>query len=386
MAFLTRIFNRSPPKALPEARTTRWFVSRTVGIIDDDNSMIEIIQKNDILKSNAEALVNTVNCVGVMGSGIALQFKKKFPENFEVYKRACDTNELELGNVLVFDTGQMFNPRYIINFPTKNHWRAKSRIEDIATGLEALVEVVIDHKIKSIAIPPLGCGLGGLDWEDVRPLIFLAFEVLPDVQVSVFEPGKSPAAKSMAVSTDVPNMTAGRAALLGLMNQYLSAVMDPFVTLLELHKLMYFMQELGEPLKLKFQKAPYGPYTENLRHVLNKIEGHFIMGFGDGEDAPQNPIEPKEGATALALDFLESHAATRQRFQVVAGLISGFETPYGMELLSTVHCLSEKDSATSSKDAVSRVHAWNDRKKLFPPQHIELAWDVLDQHGLLAVR
>lgn len=348
--------------------------------------MIEIIKKGDILKSDAEALVNTVNCVGVMGRGIALQFKKKFPDNFAAYKRACDAHELTLGNVLVFDTGKMFNPRYIINFPTKNHWRAKSRIEDVVAGLEALVTVVKDRKIKSIAIPPLGCGLGGLDWEDVRPLILQAFEELPDVQVSVFEPGKAPAAKSMAVSKEAPNMTAGRAALLGLMNQYLSAVMDPFVTLLELHKLMYFMQELGEPLKLKFQPAPYGPYAENLRHALNKIEGHFITGFGDGEDAPQKPIEPKEGATALAQEFLESHAETRQRFQVVSDLISGFETPYGMELLSTVHWVGAKDGAASVEDAVSRVHGWNDRKKMFPPEHIELAWNVLDQHGLLAAR
>jgi O-acetyl-ADP-ribose deacetylase (regulator of RNase III) len=346
--------------------------------------MIEIIPKGDILKSDAEALVNTVNCVGVMGRGIALQFKKKFPDNFAAYKRACDANELTLGNLLVFDTGKMFNPRYVINFPTKNHWRANSRIEDIATGLQALVAAVKDRKIKSIAIPPLGCGLGGLDWADVRPLILQAFEELKDVQVSVFEPGKAPAAKSMAVTTEVPDMTAGRAALLGLMNQYLSAVMDPFVSLLELHKLMYFMQELGEPLKLKFKPAPYGPYAENLRHVLNKIEGHFIAGFGDGEDDPTKAIEPQASAMAEAQKFLESHADTRERFQAVSDLISGFETPYGMELLSTVHWVGTRDGATSAAAAVSRVHAWNDRKKMFPPSHIELAWKVLAQHGLLA--
>ena len=346
--------------------------------------MIEIIPKGDILKSDVEALVNTVNCVGVMGRGIALQFKKKFPENFAAYKRACDADEITLGEVLVFDTGKMFNPRYIINFPTKNHWRAKSRIEDIAAGLESLVAAIKDRKIKSVAIPPLGCGLGGLEWTNVRPLILRACEELQDVQVSVFEPGKAPVAKSMTATKELPTMTAGRAALLGLMSQYLSAVMDPFVTLLELHKLMYFMQELGEPLKLNFKPAPYGPYAENLRHVLNKIEWHFITGFGDGEGAPQKPLEPKADATALAQNFLESHAETRDRFHVVSDLISGFETPYGMELLSTVHWVSEKDGAISAEDAVSRVHGWNDRKKMFSSLHIELAWNVLEQHGLLA--
>ena len=345
--------------------------------------MIEFIPKGDLLKSDAEALVNTVNCVGVMGRGIALQFKKKFPENFAAYKKACDTKGLTLGNVLVVDMGKMFNPRYIINFPTKDHWRAKSKIEDIAAGLESLVTVVRDRRIKSIAIPPLGCGLGGLDWTDVRPLILRAFEELTDVQVSVFEPGKTPAAQSMAVSTAVPNMTAGRAALLGLMNQYLSAVMDPFVTLLELHKLMYFMQELGEPLKLQFKPAPYGPYAENLRHVLNQIEGHFITGFGDGEDAPKKPIELKTGAIVEARLLLEEHPETLRRFQAVSDLISGFETPYGMELLSTVHWVSAKDGATSPEEAVTKVHAWNDRKKMFPSTHIHLAWRVLQDKGLL---
>jgi len=354
------------------------------GIFDDEDSMIEIIKKGDILKSDAEALINTVNCKGVMGRGIALQFKKKFPENFAAYKRACDSQEVTLGKMFVFDMGKMFNPRYIINFPTKNHWRASSQIEDIAAGLNALVAVVKDRKIKSIAIPPLGCGLGGLDWTDVRPMILRAFEDLNEVQVLLFEPGKAPAAKAMAVTTDVPEMTAGRAALLGLMNQYLSAVMDPFVSLLELHKLMYFMQELGEPLKLKFKPAPYGPYAENLRHVLNKIEGHFISGFGDGEDDPKKAIEPQSDAMAQAKAFLETHPETRTRFQSVSNLISGFETPYGMELLATVHWVGAKDGATSASEAVVRVHAWSDRKKMFSAPHIELAWNVLKQHGLLA--
>lgn len=346
--------------------------------------MMTFIQQSDILKADAEALVNTVNCVGVMGRGIALQFKKKFPKNFDAYERACDAGELTLGKVHVFDTGEMFNPRYIINFPTKNHWRAHSKIEDIVAGLKSMVAVIRERKIKSIAIPPLGCGLGGLDWSDVRPLIVRAFDDLQDLEVWVFEPGKTPAAKTMAVTTERPQMTAGRAALLGLMNQYLSAVMDPFVSLLELHKLMYFMQELGEPLKLNFKQAPYGPYSENLRHVLNVIEGHFISGFGDGEDDPRKAIEPQPNAMAQAKDFLSSHAETNKRLQTVSELISGFETPYGMELLATVHWVGSKNGANSVAEAVAQVHSWNDRKRMFSPAHIELAWNVLVKFGLLA--
>ena len=354
-----------------------------VGTIDDMNAMIETIQQGDILKADAQALVNTVNCVGVMGRGIALQFKKKFPDNFSAYKKACDANELKLGQVFIYDMGQMFNPRYIVNFPTKGHWRSKSKLADVEAGLVELVKEVEARKIKSIAIPPLGCGLGGLNWKDVRPLIESAFEKLVDVKVLVFEPGKTPSAKSMTKAAKVPNMTAGRAALLGLMNQYLSAVMDPFVSLLELHKLMYFMQVLGEPLRLKFQKASYGPYAENLRHVLNAIEGHFISGFGDGADEPTKAIEIKRGSIESAQEFLDSSFETKQRFEAVSELINGFETPYGMELLATVHWVAT-NGAETVEQAVEQVHAWNSRKKeLFGSAHIELAWDTLRQHKLL---
>lgn len=123
--------------------------------------MIERTQ-GDLLVADAAALVNTVNCVGVMGKGIALQFKKTFPENFKAYEAACRREEVKPGRMFVFETGQMFNPRYIINFPTKRHWRDKSRYEDIESGLKALVREVRQRKIRSIAVPPLGSGLGGL--------------------------------------------------------------------------------------------------------------------------------------------------------------------------------------------------------------------------------
>ena len=124
--------------------------------------MIEY-KTGDILAEEAEALVNTVNCVGVMGRGIALQFKRAFPENFKAYATQCKRNEMRPGRVFVFETGEMLLPRYIINFPTKRHWRGKSRMEDIESGLGSLLEEIRSHGIRSIAIPPLGSGLGGLD-------------------------------------------------------------------------------------------------------------------------------------------------------------------------------------------------------------------------------
>jgi O-acetyl-ADP-ribose deacetylase (regulator of RNase III) len=339
------------------------------------------LQQGDILKADAEALVNTVNCVGIMGRGIALQVKKAFPENYEAYRATCDREEVQPGRMLVFDRQGFINPRYIINFPTKRHWKGKSRIQDIEAGLRALIEEVRTRGIRSIAMPPLGCGLGGLDWEQVRPIIEEAFRSLPDVKVLLYEPVGAPAADEMVKPAGPPSMTVGRAALLGLMDRYLVAVMDPFVSLLEIHKLMYFMQESGEPLKLKYTKGIYGPYAENLRHVLSHIEGHFIIGYGDAEDDPQKEIEPKPDATRLAEQYLQAHPKTRNRFDRVADLIEGFETPFGMELLATVHWVAEHEGAKTKDEALTKVYEWNPRKRMFKPQHVHLGLDVLRRKG-----
>lgn len=335
------------------------------------------LTKGDILKSEAEALVNTVNCVGVMGRGIALQFKKAYPKNFKAYKVACEAKEVRPGKMFLFDLNQFYNPRYIINFPTKRHWRGKSRMEDVKAGLVDLITVVQDLHIHSIAIPPLGCGLGGLDWTQVRPLIVEAFAPFPQVEVYLFEPMGTPQAAQMVKTSEVPNMTPGRAALLGLMRRYLSAVFDPNVTLLEIHKLMYFMQEAGEDLRLHYEKGIYGPYAKNLRHVLNHIEGHFITGFGDASEKPDTPLVLNPQAAEQAEVFLAQREATRQRFDRVAQLIEGFESAFGMELLATVHWVATRDEAQTPEDAVKIVHDWNPRKKMFEPRHIQLAWERL---------
>jgi O-acetyl-ADP-ribose deacetylase (regulator of RNase III) len=345
--------------------------------------MIELTHGN-ILDADAEALVNTVNCVGIMGRGIALQFKNEFPENYEVYRHACERAVLHPGMMLTYDTGHYANPKYVINFPTKRHWKGNSRIEDIDSGLKALVAEVRTRGIRSIAIPPLGCGLGGLDWDEVRPRIEAAFADLPDVRVLIYEPAGAPAAAEMAKPRKVPNMTTGRAALLGLMRRYLAAVMDPFVSLLEIHKLMYFMQEAGEPLKLEYKAAKYGPYAENLRHVLKHIEGHFITGFGDAADDPTKEIELKPEAAQAAEDFLAAHASTRAHFDRVVDLIEGFETAFAMELLATVHWVGKHGRATSVDEAIAKTYAWNERKRIFKEQHIRTAWQTLISKGWLA--
>ena len=343
--------------------------------------MIEY-KSGNILTADAEALVNTVNCVGVMGRGIALQFKKVFPANFKAYEAACKRSEVQPGRMFVFETGKLTNPRYIINFPTKRHWRGASRLSDIEAGLDALVREIRAREIRSIALPPLGSGLGGLNWADVRSAIERALAPLAEVAVTVFEPNGAPDPVALR-NKEVPVMSPGRAALVGLVNRYLVALLDPFVTLLEVHKLMYFMQEVGEPLRLQYVKAPYGPYAENLRHVLNAVEGHLVAGYADGGDAPGKELTLVPGATDDANAFLETHPDTRGRLDRVAALVEGFETPFGLELLSSVHWIVARDKIRAANDVVARMYAWNERKRQFSPRQIELAVDVLDKKGWL---
>jgi len=345
--------------------------------------MIEL-QRGDILDAKADALVNTVNCVGVMGRGIALQFRKAFPDNFKFYEEACKRDEVRPGNMLVFETGFLEQPRFVINFPTKRHWKGKSRIEDIDSGLRALVEEIRKRKIHSIAVPPLGCGLGGLKWSVVRPRIVAAFENMRDVRVLLFEPAGAPKPEEMSKERVLPKMTLGRAVLIELMVRYLLAVLDPFVSLLEIHKLMYFMQEAGQPLRLKYEKALYGPYAKNLRHVLNVIEGHFISGYGDAEDKPELPIELIPDAPRIASDMMISHPETKARFERVARLIHGFETPYGMELLATVHWVARREGASSADEAIQKTYEWNERKRIFDTSQIRCAWQTLQEQGWLS--
>jgi len=334
----------------------------------------------DILNADVEALVNTVNCVGIMGRGIALQFKNAFPENFEAYEKACALEQVQPGRMFVYKTNALTNPHYIINFPTKRHWKGKSRMEDIESGLVALVAAIRERNIGSIAIPPLGSGLGGLDWNDVKPRIIDAFNALPQVNVKIYEPTAAPVATR---SRDVPKMTTGRAALVTLMDRYLQGLMDPLVTLIEVHKLMYFMQEAGEPLRLKYAKAPYGPYAENLRHVLKDIEGHLVSGYADGGDAPSKQLELVPGAVKEASRFPQDNPETTHRFDKVAALVDGFETPFGLELLATVHWVANREDAQTPEEAKSRVYAWNERKKQFSPRQITIAYDTLRKHGWL---
>ncbi|MCB0188750.1 MAG: hypothetical protein KDE31_30985, partial [Caldilineaceae bacterium] len=264
--------------------------------------------------------------------------------------------------------------------------KGKSRMEDIDAGLVALVDVIRQRNIQSIAIPPLGSGLGGLEWRAVRERIEAALQGLDDRQVIIYEPSDVTSDARANYSRNVPHMTVGRAALVGLIDRYLRGLLDPFVTLLEVHKLMYFLQETGEPLRLRYVKGIYGPYAENLRHVMNEIEGHLIVGYADGGDAPDKQLELVPGALEETSAFLHDRNHTLARLAKVSALVEGFESPFGLELLATVHWIATREPVQSKDDVIMQTYAWNERKRQFSRRQIGLAMEVLSNKDWMGGR
>lgn len=336
----------------------------------------------DIFLSDAEALVNTVNCTGVMGRGLALGFKQRFPENYDAYRAECQAGRMMLGRVHVFRTERM-SPTYIINFPTKNHWRGRSKLADIRNGLASLEVEVKRLGIKSIAIPALGCDLGGLDWDEVRPLLVSTVNRLAGVHATLFAPKPSVASQPAEIEC-YSRMTLAPAVVVSMMDGYRRAGVGLLISNLEVQKLMYFAQIAGEPLELKITKGTYGPYAENLRFVLQKMSGKYIEGYRNEGDSPSDELRLVEGAVREADEWLASHYETRQRLERVAKLVEGFQSQFGLEVLSTVHSVADRMESTSLSEVVDRVWAWNSRKRdMIDRWQIEVCLNRLFKQGWL---
>lgn len=335
----------------------------------------------DLLGDSVEAIVNTVNTEGVMGKGIALQFKNRYPANYEAYRAACKRGEVQLGTMFVFDTGALTGPRFIINFPTKGRWRSNSKLADVQAGLEDLVQVIAEFKIRSIAIPPLGCGLGGLDWNEVRPLIVSALAPDTSLDVHLYSPDSSPTNTTNAVSalvTKRPKMSMVRAVVVELVRRY-SALSGEGVSRLEIQQLAYFAQAVGVPLKLSFVRSEFGPHSENLNRVLEGIEGHFISGCGHRTGT--TPIRVKESAFGEVDRFLTDHPEVCAHLKKVLELVEGFESPYGLEVLSKVHFVATQGTDREQINEV--VRSWSDRKgRLFTDHHLSVANAHLAARGV----
>lgn len=339
--------------------------------------MIDYTTEN-IFDINVEAIVNTVNCVGIMGKGLALQFKQFYPENFKAYQKACRQGKVQPGHIFVFETGTFGNPKYILNFPTKRHWKENSRLEDIQLGLKDLIKTIKRFSIKSIAIPPLGCGNGRLDWSTVHQLILDAAREINPATITIIKPQEfqTPLPQQKAE----PKITRSRALFIKLIERYKKA--HYVLSLIEIQKLAYFLQEAGEPLKLKFEKAHYGPFANNLNKVLDRMESHFIRGFKITDPKPTQEISLINSAIEVANTALQDDKEALKRLETVEDLIEGFQSPYGLELLATVHWIVHHETPNASKvtEAIDLIHQWNLSKKIrFSPQHIETTWNHLSK-------
>ncbi|WP_374490133.1 macro domain-containing protein [Zoogloea sp.] len=324
--------------------------------------MIKFTQGN-LLEARTEALVNTVNTVGVMGKGIALMFKERFDENFRRYAAACKAKEVQTGRMFVTSVHELDGPRWIVNFPTKQHWRAPSRMEWIVDGLQDLRRFLTEQNIKSIAIPPLGAGNGGLAWAEVRKQIEWALGDLP-IDILVFEPTRE--YQNVAKRAGVEQLTPARALIAELVRRYWVLGME--CSLLEIQKLAWFLERSIErcnpgdnPLKLQFTAHKYGPYANRLDHLLNNLDGSYLHSEKRISDAdPLDVIWFDDTRKDFVQTYLKSEAKTyTQALESTTALIDGFESPFGLELLATVDWLLVREGVVPSVAALREgLHQW----------------------------
>jgi O-acetyl-ADP-ribose deacetylase (regulator of RNase III)/uncharacterized protein YwgA len=336
--------------------------------------MIEFI-KEDILKIEAEAIVNSVNLKGVMGKGLALAMKNAYPQNYKLYKEACEKEVIKIGKIFVTEPGEFF-PKYIVNFPTKNHWRFPSKYEYIEAGLVDLKNWIKENDIKSVAIPPLGSGNGKLNWVKVKEIILDSLRDIRDsVKIIIVEPSAAFESFDVKKPSSKSHLTPARAMLIYLMRKY--QIMGYEINFLVAQKLAYFLQHFGEELKLKYEKGYYGPYAYNLMPVLNLLNNNYIKFSKNNDNKPATTIRLITDKVNQVEEFINTNLTNEQKERLNKALefIKGFETPFGLELLGTLDFIfREKDKTLSTDEIIPELKNWTDRKeKLFKPQYISAA-------------
>lgn len=346
----------------------------------------------NLLEAKVEAVVNTVNTVGIMGKGIALMFKEQFPQNFDAYARACKADEVRIGTMFVTENKELFGPKWIINFPTKTHWRANTRIGWVEDGLDDLVRVIREKGIRSIAVPPLGCGNGGLDWKDVRPLVVAALEVIDGLDAVIYEPTAK--YQNVAKRTGVEKLTPARALVAEMVRRYCLLGID--CSILEVQKLAWFIErgvkrlQVIDPLKLKFAANRYGPYSHNLEKLLDSLDGSYLRCDKRLSDAePLDLIWFNDAKTDLVAAYLNAGEGKNYAgvLEWASSTIDGFESPLGMELLATVDWLVQEDRVTPTVAGVMQglrhwaggASAGQRKLKIFDERLISIALEQLGE-------
>ena len=317
--------------------------------------MISYTQGN-LLDARVDALVNTVNTVGVMGKGIALMFKERFKRNFNLYASACKAKQVKVGQMFVTETGELDGPRWVINFPTKDHWRGNSRLDWVESGLQDLKRVLRERNIRSVAIPPLGAGNGGLDWPTVKARIHAALADLDGVEVIVYEPTDK--YQNVAKRAGVQKLTPARALVAEAVRRYWVLGME--CSLLEVQKLAWFLERslvhlgLQNDLKLNFKPYRYGPFAPNLNHLLDSLDGSYLQSDKRIADAgPLDVIGFDDSRKDLVQGYLKSEAKdVAPALELASQVIDGFESPFGMELLASVDWLLSREGVAPEVPAL----------------------------------
>lgn len=339
--------------------------------------------KGDLLQAPSQALINTVNTVGVMGKGIALQFKEAFPNNFKQYVLACKSKMLQPGQLLIIKENTLQGERIIVNFPTKTEWFQKSKYEYIESGLQALVLELQKGEIRSIAIPPLGCGNGGLQWETVKQMIEQHLSPLTDTDILIYEP--SEAVKALLKNQESQNeakLTPARAMLLYSMFHY--ETFGESSSLFVANKLAWFLQRTGENLRLKFNASYYGPYSVQVGHVLYALNGKYLKGLEQMSIKAFEPIELNYEKFNEIKDYIKKELKPEQlqRLNDLIQLIDGFQSALALEILATVDYVKNEKALTNESDIIQAVQNWSNRKhNLFQEKHILIAIRHLDKYS-----
>jgi len=347
--------------------------------------MIHYVE-GDLLSSDAQALVNTVNTVGVMGKGIALQFKERFPTNLHSYLIACKRNELVPGKLLVVEETTMNgNKLLIINFPTKKDWKQKSSYQYIEDGLKDLVKIIKERQIQSIAIPPLGCGNGGLDWNEVKKLMEHYLTPLTNTQIYIFEPNEvvREILKKQETHKEV-KLTPARAMILYGMFYY--ELLGENSSLLVVNKLAYFLQRLGEPSFsiMQFKRSYYGPYCNRVDHLIFNLNGKYLKGMEQMKLTAFDPIELQYDKLKEVQDYVKKELNTKQNeiLKNLTDLIDGFQTSLSLEILASVDFIRKENPTFTKEDIFKEIQSWSRRKKeLIKERYISIAFDHLDEYA-----
>jgi len=341
--------------------------------------MIHFITGN-ILDSSAQALVNTVNTMGVMGKGIALQFKNQYPKNYKIYKNACENGTLKVGQLLVTEDESLFGgKKIIINFPTKTNWRLPSEYDYIQSGLVALKKLIVEKNIQSIAIPPLGAGNGGLDWQKVKKMIINTIEDL-HCEIYIYEPTT---AIKEALNAERVKLTPARAMLLAVFYEMVRN--GEFISEFAAEKAAYFLQSFGakDEFKLHFEPNFYGPYSGKVRHVLNYLNGSYVMGYSSMDKKPFDELSLVMEAEADVEKFLNQPENFKYLSiaQKTKKFLKGYYSPFGLELLSTIHFIKSEKNKVNLDDIMKELENWSTRKRtLFAnPIFIKKALSNIDQ-------